>query len=167
MKDQHYWIQHLDLKPHPEGGYYREIYRSDEKIPAAALDKRFNSDHHFSTSIYFLLPGDSFSALHRLKSDEIWHFYTGHSLTLYLLFPDGKLEEKHMGPNIEKGESFQIVIPHGVWFGARVHRVDGFALVGCTVAPGFEFEDFELAKRDQLLKQFPQHRQIIESLTRS
>ncbi len=166
MKDQQFWIKQLGLKPHPEGGFYQEVYRSAEKIPVASLDKRFNQDHCFSTSIYFLLPGDSFSAFHRLRSDEIWHFYTGHSLTLYLLFPDGTLAKKQLGPNVEKGERFQIVIPHGVWFGARLNRSDGYALVGCTVSPGFEFADFELASRERLLEQFPQHQEIIESLTR-
>ena len=167
MKNQDFWIKYLQLKPHPEGGFYREVYRSEEKISTTALGERFQKDHSFATSIYFLLPGNSFSAFHRLKSDEIWHFYTGHALTLFLLFPDGTLRQEALGPEPDKGQQFQVVIPHGVWFAARVNQKQSYALVGCTVAPGFEFEDFELAKRDFLLKKFPQHKTLISDLTRS
>ncbi|WP_456405437.1 cupin domain-containing protein [Caldithrix abyssi] len=171
MKSKTFWINRLNLIPHPEGGFYSEVYRSDEFIPLSALNKRYSKAHRMGTSIYFLLPGDSFSAFHRLKSDELWHFYTGHTVILYLLYPDGQLEKKLLGPDIESGEQFQVLIPYGVWFAAQVHNgvaSDPFcyALVGCTVAPGFEFEDFELARRDDLLSQFPEHEDIILRFTR-
>ncbi|MHB2153535.1 cupin domain-containing protein [Calditrichota bacterium GD2] len=171
MKSKTFWINRLNLIPHPEGGFYSEVYRSDEFIPLAALNKRYSKAHRMGTSIYFLLPGDSFSAFHRLKSDELWHFYTGQAVVLYLLYPDGQLKQKLLGPDIEKGEQFQLLIPHGVWFAAQVLNgvasdAFSYALVGCTVAPGFEFEDFELARRDDLLSQFPEHEDIILRFTR-
>lgn len=119
-----------------------------------------------ATAIYFLLPGDQFSALHRLRSDEVWHFYAGSSLTLHIIDPQGCLTQKKLGTNPDKGESFQVVVEAGCWFGATVDDPQGYALVGCTVAPGFEFEDFELGNRQQLLEQYPQHRELIERLTR-
>ncbi len=159
------WIEQLDLKPHPEGGYYREVYRSSELIPAEALPERFNKSHVFGTSIYFLLNGKQISSLHRLKSDEIWHFYSGSSVCISMIFADGTLRQKTLGPHPEEGETFQVVIPRGCWFGAKVTDEKGYALVGCTVAPGFEFDDFELAKRADLLKLFPQHKEIINEFT--
>ncbi len=166
MKSMAYWIEKLELMPHPEGGYFSEVYRSNEMIAQAALPGRYHRAHSFSTSIYFLIPGDSFSALHRLRSDEIWHFYYGAPLTLTMIWPDGKLEQKELGPELDKGQQFQIVIPHGVWFGGRPKQAGGYTLIGCTVAPGFEYEDFELAKRQDLLARFPEHADIIRELTR-
>ncbi len=162
-----YWIDKLNLQPHPEGGYYREVYRSAEYIPQSGLPERYEKAHVFATSIFFLLPGTDFSALHRLRSDEIWHFYAGSALTITMIDQEGNLEQTVLGNNPEKGESLQAVIPHGVWFGARVNDAEGFALAGCTVAPGFEFEDFELGNRRKLLAEFPQHSEIIKRLTRS
>ena len=144
-----YWIKKLNLVPHPEGGYYRETYRKDP----------------VSSAIYFLLKSGECSRLHRLKSDELWHFHQGSSLTLSVIYSDGRLETLSLGDSPEKGETFQAVIPAGSWFGARVNEPDSFALTGCTVAPGFLFEDFELADRHELTRQFPQHRKIIEKLT--
>ncbi len=165
-KTAKYWIDALNLKPHPEGGYFGEVYRSGEQITREALPERYTKAHAFATSIYFLLPGDQFSALHRLKSDEIWHFYLGSPVKISMILADGTLAERTLGPNPDNGQAFQTVIPHGCWFGARVLDVSGFALMGCTVAPGFEFDDFELGKRSELLKQFPQHKAIIQTLTR-
>lgn len=161
-----YWIEHLKLTRHPEGGYFREIYRSPEMLPGSCLPERFSGDHSFCTSIYFLLAGTDFSAFHRLNADEIWHFYTGAALTIYCIHSDGVLSQIFLGEDFESGELFQAVVPAGAWFAARLSREDSFALVGCTVAPGFEFEDFELGKRAELLRQFPQHRELIEQLTR-
>ncbi len=159
------WIEQLDLKPHPEGGYYREVYRSSELIPAEALPERFNKSHVFGTSIYFLLHGKQISSLHRLKSDEIWHFYLGSPIRIVMLDENGILMEKLLGRDIATGQSLQVIIPNGWWFGAKVTDEKGYALVGCTVAPGFEFDDFELAKRADLLKLFPQHKEIINEFT--
>jgi len=156
------WIDHLKLKPHPEGGYYREIYRSSQELNIGPSHAR----RPLSTAIYFLLKGDQISALHRIQSDEVWHFYAGHSLTLYVLDLKGKLSTIRLGGNTEKGEVFQAVVPARCWFGAKVNARSSFALGGCTVSPGFDFHDFELAERDPLIKQYPQHRDIITQLTK-
>ncbi len=166
MQDEiDYWIQKLNLVPHPEGGYYREVYRSNEFIEREGLPLRFSKAHVFGTSIYFLLSGAQISALHRLKSDEIWHFYLGRPVKVSMILKDGTLAERLLGPDPENGQVFQVVIPHGCWFGARVLDHSGFALMGCTVAPGFDFEDFELADREEMMRQFPQHKKIIKELT--
>jgi uncharacterized protein len=160
------WIASLGLVPHPEGGFYRETYRAPEVIAVEHLPARFGGARACSTAIYFLLPGDQISALHRIKSDEIWHFYAGGALTLTLIHPDGRLEAHRLGPDPERGESFQSLVPAGCWYGATVDDPAGYALVGGTVAPGFDFADFELADRAMLLATFPQHRQTILRLTR-
>ena len=160
------WIASLGLQPHPEGGFYRETYRAQEIIAADHLPRRFGGARACSTAIYFLLPGDQVSALHRIKSDEIWHFYAGGAMTLTLIHADGRLEEHRLGPDPQRGESFQVLVPAGCWYGAAVDDPAGYALVGGTVAPGFDFADFELADRQTLLARFPQHRHAILRLTR-
>jgi predicted cupin superfamily sugar epimerase len=164
-KDAAYWIKKLQLSEHPEGGYYKETYRSPELIEGDCLPKRFGGPRCFSTAIYFLLEGDQFSAFHRIKSDEVWHFYTGSSLTLYIIHLNGELSEIKLGSNFEEGEMFQAVIKAGCWYGARVNDPNSYSLVGGTVAPGFDFKDFELAERKKLIELYPQHRSIIEKLT--
>jgi len=160
-----YWIRKLNLQKHPEGGYFRETYRSKGTIPAEHLSETSGGDRNYSTSIYFLLTSDDISAFHRLKSDEIWHFYYGSSLTIYRIDSDGMLFKTKMGNDLENGELFQTHIKAGQWFGARVNEEDSFSLVGCTVSPGFDFSDFELASRKELLKAYPRHREVIEMLT--
>ena len=160
------WIASLHLAPHPEGGFYRETYRAAEMIAADHLPARFGAPRALSTAIYFLLTGDQVSLFHRIKSDEVWHFYAGGALTLALIHPDGRLEEHRLGPDPERGESFQALVPAGCWYGASVDDPESYALVGGTVAPGFDFADFELADRQTLLARFPQHRQAILRLTR-
>jgi predicted cupin superfamily sugar epimerase len=160
-----YWIEKLKLSKHPEGGYFREVYRSDEFISKKHLPGRYSSFRSFSTSIYFLLKSDEFSAFHRLKSDEIWHFYDGSPLLLYVIDPKGKLTTIKTGPNPGNNEMLQVVIPKGFWFAAEVSVKDSFSLIGCTVSPGFDFEDFELAGREKLTAKFPQHKELIERLT--
>ncbi len=159
-------INRLQLKPHPEGGFYRETYRSQETIDKEALPNRFGGDRSFATAIYFMLTGDNFSAFHRIQSDETWHFYTGQSLTVSIIHPGGQYEEIRLGSNLEQGEVFQAIVPAGVWFGSRLTKHEGWCLVGCTVAPGFDFADFEMADRAELIREFPQHQQKIEQLTR-
>ncbi len=168
MTTADYWIERLGLQRHPEGGWFREVYRATESIAAEALPARFRSPHPFCTAIYFLLGADEVSALHRLKSDEAWHFYAGAAITVHAIAPDGVLTHVTLGPSAGTAAAFQTVIPAGYWFGATVagDSRDAFALVGCTVAPGFLFEDFELARRSELIAQFPQHRSLIERLTR-
>lgn len=161
-----YYIKFLGLQKHPEGGWFKEVYRSKEEIAAEHLPGRYSGSRHHSTSIYFLLTSDSFSAFHRIRSDELWHFYEGSPVTVYMIDVVGKFSEITLGRNIEAGEVYQCVIPKGVWFGAKVNAVDSFCLVGCTVAPGFHFDDFELASRDKLTGEYPQHKVIIEELTR-
>lgn len=160
-----YWIDRLGLAPHPEGGHYRETYRSPEALAAAGLPARFGGSRCFSTAIVFLLEGQQRSLLHRIKSDEVWHFYAGATLRLFMILPAGELREVAMGRDAERGEALQAVVPAGAWYGAVVSDPESYALVGGTVAPGFEFEDFELADRSRLLARYPQHRALIERLT--
>lgn len=156
----------MQLTAHPEGGYFRETYRSNEILEIEQLPKRYQVAHSFSTAIYYLLKGNQFSAFHRLKSDEVWHFYTGSTLIIHIISERGEYSEIKLGANLDEGEVFQVVIPAGCWFGATVSDKESFTLVGCTIAPGFDFSDFELGSCDELLKLFPQHRKIIEKLTK-
>jgi predicted cupin superfamily sugar epimerase len=158
-----YYIQKLKLKKHPEGGFYREIYRSGEIISGEDLPARYRSSHNFSTSIYFLLEGKQFSAFHILQSDEIWHFYDGSNVIIYIIDQKGRLLKRKIG----KGEdcNYQTVIEKESWFAAELEMEKSFALVGCTVSPGFEFDDFKKGKREVMIKQFPMHKKLIEKLT--
>jgi predicted cupin superfamily sugar epimerase len=164
-KPASYWIDKLHMQPHPEGGYYAETYCSNETIKGEHLPGRYGGIRSFATAIYFLVEGGTFSALHRIKSDELWHFYTGSRLTVYAIAPGGNMQIIHLGSNPEAGEVFQAVVKAGCWFGSTVENPESYALVGCTVAPGFDFADFELANSGELLKQYPQHRKVIEALT--
>jgi predicted cupin superfamily sugar epimerase len=164
MKSADYWIHHLQLQVHPEGGFFKETYRANEVIPSKGLPGRFDGSRNFSTAIYFLLRSQDRSVFHRIKSDEIWHFYAGTSLTLYTLSQTG-LTIYTLGAEPENQELLQVVVPAGCWFGAQVNSAESYTLAGCTVAPGFDFNDFEIAKRDELLQEFPQYKSIIERLT--
>jgi hypothetical protein len=144
-----HWIDRLHLQPHPEGGFFRETYRAA------------------STAIYFLLAGDQFSAFHRIRSDELWHFYAGSGLVVHVIEPGGSYRQLLLGSNADQGEQFQAVVPAGCWFGSSLRQPETYALVGCTVAPGFDFADFEMANREALAAQYPRHRTIIERLTRA
>lgn len=158
-------IDKLELIPHPEGGYYRETYRSSGVIAHSAL-KDFGGDRNFSTAIYFMLTSESFSALHRIKQDEVWHFYAGSPLHVHAIDPKGNYTKNLLGINMANGEVPQLVVKAGDWFGASVANKGSFSLVGCTVAPGFDFRDFEMGTREQLNTLFPQHAELIRSLTR-
>ena len=164
-KSADFYIEHLKLEKHPEGGYFSEVYRSDEIIKNEALPERYTGNRVFSTSIYFLLKNDQVSSFHRIKSDEIWHLYEGGSLTIYVIDENGNLNKNILGRDIEKGETFQFTLPKNCWFGAELNDKTGFALIGCTVSPGFDFKDFELGQRDFLLNTYPQYSDIIEKLT--
>lgn len=167
MKAASYWIEKLGLQKHPEGGWFKETYRSNETIKQSALPTNYNGNRNISTSIYYLLEGKDMSVFHRLKSDEIWHFYTGtSSIKITLISPEGKLTEHLIGTNPDYDEVFQFIIPKNHWFAAEPTNKSGYALVGCTVAPGFDFDDFEMAKREELIKQFPLHQECIKKLTR-
>ena len=157
-----YYIKKLNLESHPEGGYFKETYRS----PISTDYKNFKGPRNVSTGIYFMLTRGNFSAFHRIKSDEMWHFYSGDSLNVYVIYPEGKLEVIKLGLDLDSGQQPQAVVPAGCWFASRVVDDGDFSLVGCTVAPGFDFNDFEMAERQELIEEFPQHREIIFELTR-
>jgi len=161
-----YWIEKLGLIPHPEGGYYRESYRSSLSIAQEALPSLFAGPRLVSTAIYFLLDQENFSAFHRLRSDELWHFYAGSPLTVHVIEENGCYNEIFVGNNLEAGEALQAAVKAGCWFASSVTDPKAFALVGCTVAPGFDFQDFELGKRSELSARFPQHQKLIERFTR-
>jgi len=165
MSKADYWIKKLNLKEHIEGGYYNETYRSLEKIPLTALPSRFKSDHSFSTTIYFMLKSGQKSLFHKIKSDEIWHFYDGSPIKLYFLDSSGNLGDVILGRDYERNQFFHAIMLANTWIGGFPILKNSYSLVGCTVAPGFEYEDFEIAKRNELLKFYPQHKSIIELLT--
>lgn len=158
-------IDRLQMERHPEGGWFRETYRSGEAISAGALPKWFKGGRAFSTAIYFLLEKGDVSALHRIKSDELWHFYSGTSLAIHVFGPGGGYRLMQLGADLDKGENYQVVVEVGCWFGAEVTGDGDYALVGCTVAPGFDFRDFELGKRQELLAEYPEHEELIRQLT--
>lgn len=159
----------LGLTPLPiEGGYFYQTYKSEERIPRAALPERYTSDRAFATAIYFLLTADTdcFSALHRLTTDEIYHFYLGDPVEMLLLHADGSSERVILGQDILNGQKVQLVVPKGAWQGSHLLAGGEWALLGTTMAPGFEPEDFELGDREDLIKKFPQARELIVALTR-
>ena len=157
--------QQLQLLPHPEGGYYRETYRSTVAIPQSALPG-YLGDRHHSTAIYFLLTAGNFSAFHRIRQDEVWHFYSGDPVEVIEISPEGTLTITELGTDIAGGQAPQHVVPGGAWFGSRVKAGGEYGLTGCTVAPGFDFADFELAERSMLTGMFPEHTSLIAGLTR-
>jgi len=165
-KNASYWIRKLELQPHPEGGYYRQTYRAETTISRSALPAGFGGDREASTAIYFLLEGKNFSAFHRLQSDEVWHFYAGSPLLVHVIDQAGMYSRVLLGGNPESGQVFQAVVRAGCWFASHVEDWKSWALVGCTVAPGFDFDDFEMARRESLSREYPQHGEIIERLTR-
>lgn len=151
-------INKLDLRPHPEGGFFKETYRSQLDVEL----HKFAGPRSVSTGIYYMLTGDDRSHFHRIKSDEMWHFYAGQSLRIVMLSPSGEKWETVLGRELERGEVFQFVVPAGVWFGAELVNPNSYTLVGCTVAPGFDFFDFELADRKALLAEHPNESELIE-----
>lgn len=165
MKDAAYWIRTLNLSPHPEGGFFKETYRSGELIARQHLPERFSGDRVFSTSIYFLLCSNNFSAFHRIKQDELWHFYDGSSLTIHIISPEGNYQTITLGRDIENDENLQAIVPAGNYFAAEVNDTSSFSLTGCTVAPGFDFEDFEMPSQNELLALFPGKSTVIRKFS--
>jgi predicted cupin superfamily sugar epimerase len=166
MPDARTWIERLQLRPHPEGGWFRETYRSAETIAREHLPQRFTGPRCFATAIYYLLQGSDFSALHRIRQEEGWHFYDGSPLTLHLIAGDGTYSSISLGRDLDAGQQPQAVVPAGWLFAATVDDPASFSLAGCTVAPGFDFADFELPSRADLVAQYPRHHALIERLTR-
>ncbi len=160
-----YWIDKLQLTSHPEGGYFARTYRSPDRISQQGLPERYSGARVCAGAIYFLVPTGQASKLHRLKCEEIWCYHFGAPLTLSILEKEGTVRHIILGPDFEQGEQFQAVVPHGVWFGAKVNKKDAYTLVSCITAPGFDFEDFELAERESLIQEYPQHKDVIEMLT--
>ncbi|RYF72790.1 MAG: cupin domain-containing protein [Cytophagaceae bacterium] len=162
------YIAVFGMESHPEGGHYVQTYQATETIPHDALPERFGGDRPYSTAIYFLLENHQRSALHRIQSDEVWHFYAGGPLNVYVIDPEsGTLSTIRLGTNPNRGEVFQAVVPAGYWFGAKPVGLPSdlpFSLVGCTVAPAFDFAEFELADKASMLALFPQHVGVIDLL---
>lgn len=159
MKTQKYWIDKLKMEAHPEGGYFKEVSRSENKI-------KLENDRNRSlySSIYFLLNDQSPSHFHRLKEDELWFFHEGESLSVHVITEDGEYIEHRLGLNLEAGEQPQVLVKGGTIFGSTVDHKGSYAFVSCVVAPGFDFKDFELFTQEELLKDYPQHKEIIQRL---
>ena len=155
-------INHFGMKPLPEeGGYYVETYRAKEKLAVEHLPTRYSGPRNFSTAILYLLTPDTCSHLHKVRSDEIFHFYLGDPVQMIQLLPNGKINIIEIGADITKGQHPQVVVPRGTWQGARLKANGKFALLGCTVAPGFEFADYKSADKKKLLKKYPTISHII------
>ncbi len=156
----------LNLRPHPaEGGFFAETYRSDERLAGEALPTRYGGARAFGTAIYYLLTPETFSTMHRLASDEVFHFYLGDPVEMLHLFPDGTGRIVTLGPDLEAGMRPQAIVPRGAWQGARLVPGGRFALLGTTVAPGFDFADYEAGPREALLRTYPAFRDCIVALT--
>lgn len=162
--DKNYFIQKLQLIRHPEGGYYKEVYKNEESITSSQLKSDYEGKRPLATSIYFMLEAGEVSHFHSLKSDEIWYFHHGVPLTIYVIDMEGRLIEHKLGLNLEKGEQPQVIVPAGSIFGSAVNE-DGCSLVGCMVSFGFDFRDFKLFSREELLNLYPEHEEIIVKLT--
>lgn len=159
-------IEKLDLQTHPEGGYFKEVYRSNGTIPKTVLGNNYSGPRNYATSIYFLLTSDNFSAFHKINQDETWHFYKGSPLKLHIIDKKGNYQYHLIGNDIANNQIPQFTVSGGDWFAAEVAEPNSYSFVGCTVAPGFEFDDFVLPRRDELIELFPQHSAIIQQLTR-
>ncbi|MBD3219207.1 MAG: cupin domain-containing protein [candidate division Zixibacteria bacterium] len=160
-------IKKLGLKPHPnEGGFFAESFRSEEIIEKANLPERYSSGRAYSTCIYYMLTRETFSALHRLKTDEIFHFYLGDPVSMLLLYPDGHSKILTLGNDIIAGQKLQAIVPKNVWQGSFLNEGGRYALMGTTMAPGFDFDDYEHADKYEIIEKFPDRRQMIERLTK-
>jgi hypothetical protein len=159
-------IQRLGLKPLPgEGGFYCETYRSVEEIPKEALAERYTASKPVGTAIYYLLTPDTFSRLHRLPTDEIFHFYVGDPVMMLQLHPSGKTERVVLGPDLRRAQRVQVVVPRGTWQGSLLLENGRYALMGATMAPGFDFDDFEAGTREDLTREYPKEAELVRRLT--
>ena len=156
------WIQELNLKPHPEGGFFAETYRSGIEVNQKELPRGFSGNRRLATSIYYLLRSGEISRLHRLRSDEIWYYHYGSSLKLILIDKEGKKKSRILGPRVDKAEHLQVLIPAGTIFAAEILESNSYSLFGCVVAPGFDFADFELFEKDDMLQAYPNLSDVIE-----
>ncbi|MDF2873167.1 MAG: cupin [Anaerocolumna sp.] len=164
MHSADYFVKNLNMTAHPEGGFYKEIYTSEESITSQELKVDYEGSRILWTSIYFLLRDGEVSNFHRLKSDEMWYYHSGSPLTIYMISPNGELITEQLGLAVEHGEKPQVLVPKDYIFGSAMNN-EGYALVGCMVSPGFEFRDFELFKRNDLLEKYPKYEEMIKKLT--
>ena len=153
-------VSNYKMESHPEGGWYKETYRSKDNTTIPQLGER-----SLMTSIYFLLESHQTSNFHIIKSDELWFYHSGSALTVHCILPNGTYKKLHIGPDFDKGQTFQALVPKGTIFGSTVDVKNTFSMVGCTVSPGFDFKDFKLFNQQELLDLHPQHQSIIEKLT--
>ncbi len=158
------WVSKLGLLPHPEGGYFKQTFVSEEHTSDKELSVNFEGQRKLYTSIYFLLSSKDVSHFHRLKSDELWYYHAGSPLTVHVIHENGDYEEMKVGMNLDQGERPQILVKKNSIFGSSVMEKDTCSLVGCMVSPGFEFQDFELFTQEELLEKYPQHKEIIMKL---
>lgn len=165
MKNKEYWVEQLQLLPHPEGGYYKETYRSSLEVELDDLNCTGKGRRSLCTGIYFLMEKNNFSAFHRIQSDEMWHFYSGDPLIVHMINKEGVYSKQVIGDNIEEGQKLQYVVPANVWFASEVLEGGEYSLVGCTVSFGFDFNDFELATT-KLMEEYPEHTNLINRLIR-
>lgn len=158
-------VQKLELAPHPEGGWFRETYRSPLEIVATSMVPEMEGPRNLLTSIYYLLAGSQVSKFHKLLADEIWYFHSGTGCVLHLINSYGTYDQIHLGLNLSEGQIPQVLVPAGTWFGAEVSDRKGHALVGCAMAPGFDFKDWQMGEREALIRAFPSHAGVISRLT--
>jgi uncharacterized protein len=159
-----YWVSNLGMSRHPEGGYYKETFQSEEQISDNELTVNFEGKRKLYTSIYFLLTSDDVSHFHRLKSDELWYYHGGSSMSIHVIDESGEYKEIKLGMDLAAGDVPQALVKKNSIFGSSVTEKDTFSLVGCMVSPGFVFQDFELFTQEELMKVYPQHKEIILKL---
>jgi uncharacterized protein len=157
----------LNLEPHPcEGGWFVQTWRSEEVIPQSALPERYPAARHAGTCIYYLLEPGTFSEMHRLASDEIFHFYYGDPIEMLQITPDGAAKRYVIGSDLASGQQVQLIVPKNTWQGSRLIAGGKVALIGCTVSPGFDYADYETGKRDELATAAGEHGELLKALTR-
>ena len=159
--DAAYWIERLSLLPHPEGGYYKEVFRSGQQITRVGDSAVLQA----CTSIYYLLEGADYSGFHKIASDELWYFHKGMPLTVHVISKEGKHEAMELSG--QPGGQLSLVVPGGLWFAAELPSKTGYTLVSCAVSPGFEFSEFEMAEREELMKSYPGNEELFGRLCRS
>ncbi len=167
MSTAKYWKDHLNLIPHPEGGYYKETYRSNIQIETAKIPGDYDGPRSLYTCIYYLLEREDFSAFHKVASDEFWYFLEGANILIHQIDSKGELSVIKLGRNIHLGETLLHLVPANTWFCAEVENKSGYALVSCSVHPGFDFKDFEMGSYEGLMELYPKQQSIIRRFTRS
>lgn len=161
MNTAEYWIQNLNLQPHTEGGFYREVYRCSIEVENNVLPTGYDGSRRLATSIYFLLRSGDVSRFHRLRSDELWYYHSGSAVKIVIIDQEGNKSTKMLGLKVEKAEQLQVLIPAGSIFGAEILEENSYGLCGCMVSPGFEFSDFSVFDKEDLIQAYPKHADLI------